>query len=578
MGAKLLIVDGPDRGREFPLQDGENVMGRTAETPIELPSSKVSRRHAAIHVSGGRVEIEDLGSSNGTFLNGKRVTRSPVPAGSKIAVGEFVLQVVAANGAARPAGGPASGGRPAAAPVSGPRSAAVPVKPGARPGSGKAVVVARPPSGAARPVAGRGRVTGPTPVVPSEGAKRAADQVVRRIGGFAWRSQIFLIVGAVGLALFLDVLFVVSRSQNDYASLAQSRARLIAQQLAAQNAFYMAMKEDLLLSDNAARDEVGVKETYLIGRDGLILYPPTLRNAKHSGKIVEETLAKTDFSVSTGVNKDDPTWVDIAAPVQFWNRDKGQFELVGVSYIVFAPEEVAKRATSAVTLYVVAALILAVAGFGGALLMIRATEPAVQRLQEDTELLIRGDLKKVGATLRMKELEALAHSINRLYERAGNLAPVRAGADEIASAGFPRPGQAALALPAQAGPVDNAGADAVVRALVSAIPDAAIVVDADSNVVEVNKPAEKMFGLIPSRVRGKHLIEAITDHEVLNAVLDLLNEIAAAPNGVVSRAIRVGAVDAQVTAAGVRQGNELAGSAIVFGTRASAESAGEGAA
>src|SRR5207237_9749183 len=111
------------------------------------------------------------------------------------------------------------------------------------------------------------------------------------------------------------------------------------------------------------------------------------------------------------------------------------------------------------------------------------TEPAVARLQEDVELLNRGDVKQVQAKLKMKEFQALAHSINRLSQRvaSGPMSSPRTSAADIAAGMVASSG---LALPARAGPVDHAGASATVRALVSAIEDAVIVVDADSRVVE----------------------------------------------------------------------------------------------
>jgi DNA-binding winged helix-turn-helix (wHTH) protein len=56
------------------LSEGENVLGRTRSASVWVDSTSVSRRHARIHVDGGRARLEDLGSKNGTFLNGERVT------------------------------------------------------------------------------------------------------------------------------------------------------------------------------------------------------------------------------------------------------------------------------------------------------------------------------------------------------------------------------------------------------------------------------------------------------------------------------------------------------------------------
>ena len=59
--------------REFPLIDGENIVGRDTEAAIRLNAPGISRRHARIHVSGTSVTIEDLGSKNGTYVQGVRV-------------------------------------------------------------------------------------------------------------------------------------------------------------------------------------------------------------------------------------------------------------------------------------------------------------------------------------------------------------------------------------------------------------------------------------------------------------------------------------------------------------------------
>ena len=59
--------------REFPLLDGENIVGRDLEAAIRLNAPGISRRHARIHVSGTSVTIEDLGSKNGTYVQGVRV-------------------------------------------------------------------------------------------------------------------------------------------------------------------------------------------------------------------------------------------------------------------------------------------------------------------------------------------------------------------------------------------------------------------------------------------------------------------------------------------------------------------------
>lgn len=60
--------------REITLRSGENLLGRVAEGVLWIDSPSVSRRHARIRVEGGRAVLEDLGSKNGTFWRGERIS------------------------------------------------------------------------------------------------------------------------------------------------------------------------------------------------------------------------------------------------------------------------------------------------------------------------------------------------------------------------------------------------------------------------------------------------------------------------------------------------------------------------
>jgi DNA-binding winged helix-turn-helix (wHTH) protein len=60
--------------REIAIREGENILGRLDEGVAWLESPTVSRRHARIVVSGGQATLEDLGSKNGTFVRGQRLT------------------------------------------------------------------------------------------------------------------------------------------------------------------------------------------------------------------------------------------------------------------------------------------------------------------------------------------------------------------------------------------------------------------------------------------------------------------------------------------------------------------------
>jgi DNA-binding winged helix-turn-helix (wHTH) protein len=77
---------------QIPLQNGENILGREPEAAAWLDSATVSRRHARIMISGKEATLEDLGSKNGTYLRGVRVTGpSRLVDGDEIHVGSAVV-------------------------------------------------------------------------------------------------------------------------------------------------------------------------------------------------------------------------------------------------------------------------------------------------------------------------------------------------------------------------------------------------------------------------------------------------------------------------------------------------------
>jgi len=105
--AKLSVVRGGRKGQEFPLEDGNNLIGRwdpeTGSFPeVDLdaddPEAKISRKHALIRIDGGRITIEDIGSLNGTYVN-RQPRLSPgspaeIKSGDEVIIGKTFLKLV----------------------------------------------------------------------------------------------------------------------------------------------------------------------------------------------------------------------------------------------------------------------------------------------------------------------------------------------------------------------------------------------------------------------------------------------------------------------------------------------------
>lgn len=83
---KLIGKDGSER--DFPLPDSELVIGRSVDAGLRLQGTEISRRHCRVVPDGSRFLVDDLGSSNGTFVNGSRIrTSTQLQPGDEIRIG-----------------------------------------------------------------------------------------------------------------------------------------------------------------------------------------------------------------------------------------------------------------------------------------------------------------------------------------------------------------------------------------------------------------------------------------------------------------------------------------------------------
>jgi pSer/pThr/pTyr-binding forkhead associated (FHA) protein len=93
MEVQLLVVQGRPHGKCLTFPHGEFVFGRGQECHVRPDSPTVSRQHCLLRVEADRVHIRDLGSTNGTLVNGTLVVGERALAdGDLIAIGPLVLQ------------------------------------------------------------------------------------------------------------------------------------------------------------------------------------------------------------------------------------------------------------------------------------------------------------------------------------------------------------------------------------------------------------------------------------------------------------------------------------------------------
>src|SRR5262249_52310627 len=95
----LRFISGKYQGGEFPIvPEKQIVVGRSSALDMVLVEDMVSRKHARIAMQQDQIWIEDLGSTNGTFVNGEKIKRARLKEGDRVLIGTSILKVIAGEG------------------------------------------------------------------------------------------------------------------------------------------------------------------------------------------------------------------------------------------------------------------------------------------------------------------------------------------------------------------------------------------------------------------------------------------------------------------------------------------------
>jgi FHA domain/zinc-ribbon domain len=105
--ALLVVMRGPNAGSMFRLDGDLTTAGRHPDSDIFLDDVTVSRRHAEFYREGGKFTVRDVGSLNGTYVNGARIEEAELAGGAEVQIGKFRLQFFSGSD---PWGQPLSGG------------------------------------------------------------------------------------------------------------------------------------------------------------------------------------------------------------------------------------------------------------------------------------------------------------------------------------------------------------------------------------------------------------------------------------------------------------------------------------
>jgi len=98
MDVKLVSVTPKGTRKVFPLVAPVTTLGRQSDCDLQVPLGEISRQHCEVHIEKNKVVLKDLGSANGTFVNGQKITQQELKAGDLFSLANAIKFIIQVNG------------------------------------------------------------------------------------------------------------------------------------------------------------------------------------------------------------------------------------------------------------------------------------------------------------------------------------------------------------------------------------------------------------------------------------------------------------------------------------------------
>jgi len=340
------------------------------------------------------------------------------------------------------------------------------------------------------------------------------------IGFLGWRGQLIVLMLLTSLALVgIAVAIPLAQSQADLETEVLLRAEVLLKNLAMRNGEFIKTRQETNL-DTASFQVGGVVGAYLLSKELTILSPVEQRGKSKMNAVSRKALTSglVTMRESEITPEGDPGTYHLAMPIKVWTNEAGTYDTYGVAYLVFQAKEVAARTFGLESKFVSSSIAIAVIMILFLMAVFLLTGRPMMAVKEDAELVLRGDLSNVESRARWKELTELTRSLNRSFERYGEvLAQVASLEAQV------HEGAVGTAGPVQGG-VETSG-DAKVAAIANAVQEGVVITDDMQRVVYMNRLAERQFGIPLGRVKNRHIMEVISNQELLGGILDLFKQL-----------------------------------------------------
>lgn len=479
---KLVAVGGKIRGKEIVLNEGENVLGRSASCDHPLGIDGVSKQHMRITVNGKTAFVEDLGSSNGTFVNGKLTKKVTVKSKDKIALPNVIFQIVYVK-------------------------------------ENKVVVkkkIAKNNEAEDDDDFDSHNMGGPMPTTPFGKIRYLfKNKVMPVIYGFNETYEWNILFGIllfifIGINILLTIAPVQRTSKQILEHEITARGEHYADEVGRFNNTALSRKNFDQVNTNFLEREEGVTSYVLFDLEGRIIRPMTQKNTYIKDALsvyVKDQIASNPEKIHTTISKRlSEGGFGIGKAIKAYDVNSGREEAVGIIAIKFKPKSLAVEAKNVTKSYLEAlatSAIVAVVFFG---FLYYLTIRHIEELRFQTELVLRGKQPEVNSKLLMAEISPLRNTINSILSRIKEFQSAETGEfNELEDEGpyirtleeFQRGAQ---------GPV--------------------LVLNSEKNVHTLNVECEDLLGIRENSASGTSLLDNLRDQGLAATVIDLADQSA----------------------------------------------------
>lgn len=480
---KLVVVGGKLRGQEFVLKNGENILGRESSSDIHFPVEGVSKKHMSITVSDDGVYLSDLGSANGTFLNGRIVKKASAKTGDKIGLPNSILQVVYVQE--------------------------------------KKIVITKKVASQEREETIDEILHGGTP--PESLVSKIfwlfKYKVMPFIHGinqeYEWRILLAIFTAAFALiTITLTIGPVLQDSKNVLMNEIRIRGTHYADEISRTNTKALEQKAlervDTSFLDGASQD--GVESYELFDLDGRVLRPISRLNEYTNDPVsiqIKEWFSKTQnknvkdakiLSLEGGK-------IGIGKQIFIYDPKNGTQEPVGIIAIRFAPTTLAVEASKSTRLYLeslVTSLLVGILFFG---IVYYLTLRPIEELRFQIEEGLRGKRRSVDSKLLFEELNPVRNAINTGLQRIRELQRDESDID----------------------PNDLESDDSYVNTLLEFMNGAqgpVIVLNSAKNLMKINTQGEDVCGIRLSMSEGMNILDITKERGFAATLIELCDNSA----------------------------------------------------